>query len=593
MPGTAANNNSRTGQTARPSAKYRAAQNPIEVPVLLRFPIIEPVAGPASPVLPAVTQVQIGSSNLSAVEPTPPRVSQIPDVTPVASGAGQPVAEQANPTTQLSTKTEINRSWWEHWSSGIVLFVLMLALFIAAIIAFNDSRNSPSNSLADKPSNQSNPKPNDSGSLASLEFPTISLGEPVASESSDKPSSSNTSQSASVARPLSQVSVRTVVEPTAEPNEAGQTESEDNEDRAEGDVRLGLPTPIKDGSASNSTQSATLSQNSLILSNATAHESTNSSKGTKDAAQTAVDADQESLISAVPAPSMLTLGDASATSPTLNHNVNGSVPQTAAEVPNSSTTGETSSSSAALPSENGNESEKVVSSTTTPEFETEQLVKLWLEFSERRSSDGTLTSANRYLSTTSTPAQTSTPSQIVNASPSNSTFTNSPTANSAVTAFVQPSINTSMSSVPNSPTVTPFQPVQPAPGGASVPAMTAGFRNQPTYPTPTPYQSSPYQTAPNQIQPSPSQVVPQQPTTLQFLPTQQMPSATNSPPSVSNNLVSPSGMLPSQTVYPQTNGTMATIPYPGTWQAPQSNAGTNVSTTPLGLIGSQGPSQPR
>lgn len=41
--------------------------------------------------------------------------------------------------SQNSLESEPARTWWEHWSSGVVLILLVIALIAASVIAFNDS----------------------------------------------------------------------------------------------------------------------------------------------------------------------------------------------------------------------------------------------------------------------------------------------------------------------------------------------------------------------------------------------------------------------------------------------------------------------
>jgi hypothetical protein len=59
-------------------------------------------------------------------------------------------------TTQVDAtahvQTDAEQSWWEHWSSGVVLIILIIALVTASILAFNDTPDGDPNLLAEQAS---------------------------------------------------------------------------------------------------------------------------------------------------------------------------------------------------------------------------------------------------------------------------------------------------------------------------------------------------------------------------------------------------------------------------------------------------------
>ncbi|MCA9134035.1 MAG: hypothetical protein KDA45_12800, partial [Planctomycetales bacterium] len=125
--------------------------------------------------LPAVETQSVAALNTSSAGPlalppdapaaaTPPVVAPpLPTAAAVAKSPGLPSGESVplpaveppaeRHTTAAATASPLaggdpRRSWWEHWSSGIVLILLIIALVTASIIALNDSGKSVSEQLA-------------------------------------------------------------------------------------------------------------------------------------------------------------------------------------------------------------------------------------------------------------------------------------------------------------------------------------------------------------------------------------------------------------------------------------------------------------
>lgn len=86
----------------------------------------------------------------STVESVDTRVADLDTQTIVATAPEHSVV-----TTQVDAmahvQTDGEQSWWEHWSSGVVLIILIIALVTASILAFNDTPGGDPNLLAEKP----------------------------------------------------------------------------------------------------------------------------------------------------------------------------------------------------------------------------------------------------------------------------------------------------------------------------------------------------------------------------------------------------------------------------------------------------------
>ena len=136
MPGTASSQiQSRSNSKARPSANVRAANLVANTPVLFRLPAIlnSPPQNLAVSIVAGVASLP--TATLSAVAQSSAQASATP-------------AEVSN-EAMVDTQVPLQRTWWEHWSSGIVLIVLLIALATASIMAWQGNSKSNSKLMAD------------------------------------------------------------------------------------------------------------------------------------------------------------------------------------------------------------------------------------------------------------------------------------------------------------------------------------------------------------------------------------------------------------------------------------------------------------
>ncbi len=156
MPRTASSQvQSRSNVKARPSATARAGSLVANTPVLFRLPAI-----PSAPVqdlavtfteaaanLPTATLAAVALSSAQAME------------TPVETTASE---------SSVMTQAAPQQTWWEHWSSGIVLIVLLIALATASILAWQGSSKGPSKLMADTKNESES-----SSALSNIEIPKL------------------------------------------------------------------------------------------------------------------------------------------------------------------------------------------------------------------------------------------------------------------------------------------------------------------------------------------------------------------------------------------------------------------------------------
>lgn len=142
MSGTATTpNDLRNNRRARPFV--RSAQSAPTTPILFRLPWIQAAPQATASSGPTLTSMarplseddselmhRVPVEEVHATSPpAPPRVSEY------QSNPPQPtIAVRSEKSTPV-------RSWWEHWSSGIVLILLVIALVTASILAFHDGRD--------------------------------------------------------------------------------------------------------------------------------------------------------------------------------------------------------------------------------------------------------------------------------------------------------------------------------------------------------------------------------------------------------------------------------------------------------------------
>jgi hypothetical protein len=103
------------------------------------------------------------------------QVHPLPAVSDLSNTALQNAPFEENPAeaivptsssvvSQPSIATDRKQSWWEHWSSGVVLIVLLVAMYATCIMVLK-SRTKPSNTLADQKT--------EFGDLTQIEVPII------------------------------------------------------------------------------------------------------------------------------------------------------------------------------------------------------------------------------------------------------------------------------------------------------------------------------------------------------------------------------------------------------------------------------------
>lgn len=149
MPGTASKLQSRAHAKARPSAAARPTNLVANTPVLFRLPIIPNVPTEELGSAFAESTIQLPTATLAAVSMPAATASM---AGPVASSPAQAVAPATTTSAVAETEAHVapNRSWWEHWSSGIVLIVLLIALATASILAWQGNDKSGEKLLADE-----------------------------------------------------------------------------------------------------------------------------------------------------------------------------------------------------------------------------------------------------------------------------------------------------------------------------------------------------------------------------------------------------------------------------------------------------------
>ncbi|QDV27510.1 hypothetical protein [Aureliella helgolandensis] len=118
-----------TPQSASPiPLAAELAASPVAIAPAVLQP--EPISNPSSPATAA-------NSVAASAESSSSSASELDS---------KPLEPQSEAKPSLTVETE--RTWWEHWSSGLVLIVLVIALVTASLIAFNDSGSSSAETLA-------------------------------------------------------------------------------------------------------------------------------------------------------------------------------------------------------------------------------------------------------------------------------------------------------------------------------------------------------------------------------------------------------------------------------------------------------------
>ncbi|MCA9125920.1 MAG: hypothetical protein KDB22_02500 [Planctomycetales bacterium] len=113
------------------------------------------------PPRPAVAQPPVVLSGSAIVQSPEPAIA-----TPIEAVAQTEL--RAEPKLDRRAEPNSDRSWWEHWSSGVVLLLLIVALITASIIAVTDSGTTDPDLLADTDSLTSIPSLVDNSRLSSV-----------------------------------------------------------------------------------------------------------------------------------------------------------------------------------------------------------------------------------------------------------------------------------------------------------------------------------------------------------------------------------------------------------------------------------------
>ncbi|MDX1929551.1 MAG: hypothetical protein SFV81_23690, partial [Pirellulaceae bacterium] len=141
MPRTASSQvQSRLNTKARPSANVRAGNLVANTPVLFRLPAIPTAPAQDLAVTFSEAAATLPTATLAAVALNSAQTA--PTVT--AAPAAEPMGD-----VSVTPHAAPKQTWWEHWSSGIVLIVLLIALATASILAWQGSSKGNSKLLAD------------------------------------------------------------------------------------------------------------------------------------------------------------------------------------------------------------------------------------------------------------------------------------------------------------------------------------------------------------------------------------------------------------------------------------------------------------
>lgn len=183
MPRTASKESpSRPIPRGRSSAWSQPQADQPKVPVLFRLPIIEQASivadgdatldesndSQSASAPSAFDPAEIAIKMNASAEPVRPEVV----VQPKAAATQAPPAPVEQRKVDVATResSPAGRSWWEHWSSGVVLILLVIALVTASIIAFNDSGKIDTEPMADS---------NSEFALNSIEIPDVQIPKPA------------------------------------------------------------------------------------------------------------------------------------------------------------------------------------------------------------------------------------------------------------------------------------------------------------------------------------------------------------------------------------------------------------------------------
>lgn len=141
---------------SRPSSRLQPQGLLEKTPVLFRLPSVQVHPLPSVEDLPTLALQQLQSEDVSTT-------------------TTEPITPPATIVSQLAVPTERKQSWWEHWSSGVVLIILLIALYITSIAVLKSRVHRSSTTLAE----QSDPL----DELASIEIPLVEAIQATADQS--------------------------------------------------------------------------------------------------------------------------------------------------------------------------------------------------------------------------------------------------------------------------------------------------------------------------------------------------------------------------------------------------------------------------
>lgn len=174
-------------ERTRPSSRLQPQSLAESTPVLFRLPTIDVspfrlMEETDASLLPTVAALQLETLAHNSLSPAIPQVESRPD---------------ANALESSELTSETPRSWWEHWSSGVVMIVLIIALVTLGIMIFRPSGSPADTTLASENSHE------EFGDLESISIPKIQSEEASDLKSAQQQLDSNPSGSAAFQEPVS------------------------------------------------------------------------------------------------------------------------------------------------------------------------------------------------------------------------------------------------------------------------------------------------------------------------------------------------------------------------------------------------------
>ncbi len=134
---------------SRPSSRLQAQTMLETTPVLFRLPSVQLQPLPPVADMPSESLMEFASAPMPEANPSP---------------APLPVSI----TSQPMEADEPPRTWWEHWSSGVILILLLVAAYFACIAVLRSRGRTGSNTIATEGSSKS-----EFGDLAEIKIPPV------------------------------------------------------------------------------------------------------------------------------------------------------------------------------------------------------------------------------------------------------------------------------------------------------------------------------------------------------------------------------------------------------------------------------------